>query len=289
MEHGERERFRVERLPDVHAFMDRVGDWLVSREAQHNLILGICGVLQSGGFAPAAPPQFAAVTGSDGVVGVAAIRTPPADLLLSVVSDPAAVDPLADALAGDDLPGVMGPIGPTRRFAERWAAATGRRVVVRRMERVMALERVDPQPRASGELRRMTVAERTLIADWVRAFSAEALGESADDAEAFADRWLAGGSRTMYLWWDGDRPVSMCGVGSPTPTGIRVAPVYTPPADRRRGYATSLVELATAEQLAAGRRTVFLFTDLANPTSNAIYERIGYRAVVDVEHLAFEG
>ena len=84
-----------------------------------------------------------------------------------------------------------------------------------------------------------------------------------------------------WLLWDDGGPVSLAAYGNPTPTGTRVGPVYTPPEHRGRGYATSLVADLTAERLAAGLGFCFLFTDLANPTSNAIYARIGYEPVAD--------
>ena len=82
-------------------------------------------------------------------------------------------------------------------------------------------------------------------------------------------------------------PVSLAGFGSRTPNGIRVGPVYTPPERRGNGYASALVGRMTAALLEAGHRFCFLFTDLANPTSNGIYQRIGYEAVTDVDQYAF--
>jgi predicted GNAT family acetyltransferase len=79
----------------------------------------------------------------------------------------------------------------------------------------------------------------------------------------------------------------MVGAGGETPNGIRIGPVYTPPQRRSRGYATSLTAAASADQLGRGRRFVFLFTDLANPTSNKIYQAIGYRPVCDVDMYRF--
>jgi uncharacterized protein len=90
------------------------------------------------------------------------------------------------------------------------------------------------------------------------------------------------------VWEDAGRNVSMTGCASPTPNGIRIGPVYTPPGDRGRGYATSLVAAVSREQLSRGRTSCFLHTDLANPTSNAIYRRIGYERVCDSTVVAFD-
>ncbi len=115
----------------------------------------------------------------------------------------------------------------------------------------------------------------------------EALEEvDRERTEAMADRWLAGRGRTIYLWENGVA-VSLCAVGSPTPHGIRIGPVYTPMERRGHGYASALVAAVSQIQLEAGRRFVYLFTDLANPTSNHIYQTIGYEPVADVEEWIF--
>ena len=80
------------------------------------------------------------------------------------------------------------------------------------------------------------------------------------------------------------RPATWTG---PTPNGVRVTLVYTPPAVRGHGYASSCVAALSALLLASGRKYCFLFTDLANPTSNSIYTKIGYRPVCDVDEYRF--
>ena len=91
----------------------------------------------------------------------------------------------------------------------------------------------------------------------------------------------------FWLWEDGGQPVSLAGFGGPTPTGIRIGPVYTPPEHRRRGYATTLVADLSSWLLGHGHRACFLYTDLANPTSNRIYVEIGYQRVCDAMEFSF--
>jgi predicted GNAT family acetyltransferase len=91
-----------------------------------------------------------------------------------------------------------------------------------------------------------------------------------------------------WLWVDDGGPVSMTGVSPAPPEGSRIGPVFTPSRDRGRGYATSLVAYVSAHELERGRRACFLHTDLTNPTSNAIYTRIGYRWVCEATDLVFE-
>jgi predicted GNAT family acetyltransferase len=81
--------------------------------------------------------------------------------------------------------------------------------------------------------------------------------------------------------------VSWAGAGGRTPHGTRIGPVYTPPEHRRRGYAGALVAATSQAQLDEGLEFCFLFTDLANPTSNHVYQAIGYEPVTDIDVYVF--
>jgi predicted GNAT family acetyltransferase len=93
----------------------------------------------------------------------------------------------------------------------------------------------------------------------------------------------------MRFWVDNGKRVSMAGYGGVTPNGIRIGPVYTPPEFRKRGYASALTAALSQEMLDQGRKFVTLYTDLSNPTSNHIYQTIGYKPVHDVDEYRFEG
>src|SRR5262249_28425730 len=127
---------------------------------------------------------------------------------------------------------------------------------------------------------------------WMIAFGEEVLEESdpgRTEARAIVESRLGGDGRGGFeLWEDAGEVVSLSGWGGPTPNGIRIGPGYTPPRLRGRGYATCPVEQLAQSLLDGGRRFCFLFTDLANPTSNAIYERIGYIKVCESAMVAFE-
>ena len=281
-------RPRVDRPADVGAFMARAGEYLAAHEAEHCLILGIATNIRLGTMPLPEPPLFAIVTGGEGEdhVVAAALQTPPHNAVLSMVDDLEAVDALAEALAGEALPGVTGPRDAAAHFAERWAARAGRRASRRMAERIYRVSAVRAPRPAPGRMRPAERADRPLLLAWIEAFFQEALGESTDPEDS-VDRWLAGEGRTLHLWEDGDLRVSLCGVGGETPNGIRVGPVYTPPEHRGHGYASNLVAGVSQAQLDAGRRFVFLFTDLANPTSNRIYQDVGYEPVIDFDRIDF--
>lgn len=279
---------RFERPPDVVAFERRAVAFLQQREAENCLILGLCASLRGGRVYGDAPPYFAIVRGAD-VIG-AAMRTPPFNLILAAGSDTAAIPLILAGLALEttDLTGVLGPKDLAARAVELWRARAGVLARLKTAERIYRLTTVNA-PRfgpAAGWMRLAEPADRELLVGWFLTFAEEALGAgdlpAAKDA---ADRWITG--RSLRLWIDGGTPVSMAGAGGPTPNGIRVSAVFTPKPLRTRGYASTLVATLSQAELSAGRKFCFLFTDLANPTSNKIYQDIGYEPVCDVDEYRF--
>jgi RimJ/RimL family protein N-acetyltransferase len=158
---------------------------------------------------------------------------------------------------------------------------------------IYLLRQCRPVPRAAGAPRLAGPADAPIVAQLVADFTAEATPAErpADPAaveRAVATRLGSPPERAgFWLWEDGGAVVSLTGYGGPTPNGIRIGPVYTPPAHRGRGYATSLVAEQSAWLLSSGRRFCFLYTNLANPTSNGIYRRIGYEQVAEAAEIGF--
>lgn len=270
-------------VADAAQFLERSGTLLLADEARHNLILGIAGTLRD---SPNVYPDYGLWLIEDGGAPAgAALRTRPFNLVLARGSDDA-VDLLANTIE-EPLPGIVGALPEVDRFV----VARGEHAEPRVRQGIYALQTVAPlaQP-AAGRRRAATTADRPLLLEWWRAFGVEALGEQDPDEERIArnvDHKLAEAGGGIALWEDDGRPVSAVGFGSPTPSGIRIGPVYTPPELRSRGYASALTAHVSAEQLARGRRFCFLYTDLANPTSNRIYTAIGYEQVCESVEYAF--
>lgn len=281
---------RLTRARDADEFEHLASDFLAAREAEHNLLFGIVAGIRSGTYAQ--PPYLAVVRDRDRVVA-AALRTPPLSLVLSAIDDDGALAVLADdaMLLWSDLPGVHGQKRDASAFASLWERRTGAVASVFTEQRIYQLQRVDPPRSTSGRMRVALPHDIPLVARWLDAFGIEALRNPPDAgaARGTAERFVAGtGSRTLYLW-DFGGPVSMTLASAVTPNGSRVGAVYTPPELRGRGYASALVAAASQAQFDAGRRYCFLFTDLANPTSNRIYQAIGYEPVCDVDEYHFAG
>jgi len=280
----------IESLHGVDAFLARAGAFLEAREAEHNLLFGICANLRANPeMSEGEPTFFVALDGAR--IVAAGLRTPPWELVLSCVDDPRAIDALAEHLAADpDLPGINAPDRWALPLAEAIAARTGRQATARMVERIYRLTTVIPPRPTTGRMRVAGPADRSVLVRWLGAFGREAMSDrEPQDADLMADRWLGSpGVRTMYLWEDGGAPVSLTGAGGATPNGIRVGPVYTPPDRRGHGYASNLVAACSQAELDRGHRFVFLFTDFVNPTSNAIYQAIGFEVVSDVLVVGFE-
>jgi GNAT superfamily N-acetyltransferase len=229
----------------------------------------------------------------DRVIVAAAIQTPPWNVVLSEIDDAGALGVLVADLYVDrrsvELPGVTGPAEHAPAFSDLWSAQTGVTARIDVHERIFRLLELRPPRIAEGSARIGGPGDRPILIAWMDAFHAEAFDHPAPvDAATLVDGWLAGHGRALWLWERDGEPVSLTGIGMGTPNGFRIGPVYTPPPLRGQGFASNLVARLSADALGAGKRFGFLFTDLANPTSNRIYQALGYEPVRDVDMWRFE-
>jgi len=280
----------VEQLDDAATFLAEAEALLLADEPRHNLILGIAGTIRD---APDHYPERNLwLVSHEGAVLAAALRTPPYNLILARPRSKEALAALALAIT-EELPGVVGAEPEVQEFAELWSQRTGLANRTNMRQGVYALDRVEPPPAVPGSVRVATADDRELLLRWWIDFGAEVLhegGPGRERAPQSVDHKLTSPTGGFLLWEDGGEPVSFAGWGGPTPHGIRIGPVYTPPDLRGRGYATALTadlsqQLLDGRLFDGGRRFCFLYTDLANPTSNAIYERIGYRRIADAAEI----
>ena len=280
---------KVIRFDDVEAFYARVEPYLAAREAEHNLTFGILSTVINNPLRYEQP--LYALVERDGAVQLAALMTPPRPPVLSLTVAPEAVDALAEYFfdAQIALPGINGPAEESRRFAESWSRLTSQRAELRTPMRTFKLEQVNPVSGVPGRMRRATHGDRDLLIDWELAFRREAFPEdshSREESMRVVDFRFELPTSEVYVWQD-KQLVSLTACGGPTPNGIRIGPVYTPPEQRGHGYASALVAGVSQRLLDEGRKFCFLFTDLRNPTSNHIYQVIGYQPVGDFTEYGF--
>jgi RimJ/RimL family protein N-acetyltransferase len=284
----------VVRFDDPAEFLAFAGAGLRRDEARNQLALAVSANAAAGraGFVPF--EGWAVVDGA--AVAATAVRTPPRNVVLGDPGNDDGLTPLTAAIASDapDTPGVTGNVPAVDAFAERWSRTTGDRVSTTLRQGVFALDRVVQLKRPPGAAEPARAEDIELLVRWWLAFEAEALPHETQREDALEqtrtglEERLHGGDTGVWLWRAAGQPVSMTGFAGPTGAGIRIGPVYTPPEHRRRGYAGALVADVSAFLLANGYARCFLYTDLANPTANRIYEAIGYRRVAESKMLAFE-
>jgi GNAT superfamily N-acetyltransferase len=219
----------------------------------------------------------------------AAMQTPPMPLLANAIPPGAAVT-VAEAVSRvrPGLPGVRGARPAATAFADAWHAVTGRRTAVTVEERLHRLGHLRPPAGVAGRAHLATTHDTPLLVDWIEAFYGETFGHPRDDA---AGRRLVAtafevGDRIL-LWAVDAEPVSMAMLRAPAGGVARIGPVFTPADRRGRGYGSAVTAAAAGAALADGVTGVVLFTDLANPVSNAIYRRIGFEPVADCVHIEF--
>ena len=278
-------------------FYDDAADfWAVTQDlfeaerVKHTTVLSVVDAVLNAPQQNAAPLVLVTLHDEAGSLSGAAMRTPPWPMALSGVpvdGVPLLVKELLQR--HPELDSVMGPRDVTEAFASAWATATDhdvRTVLDLRLYRLAELT----VPQVEGGPRIATEDDLEVAAQHWLGFSTESPGHrhtTAADAEETVRRQFALGGATV-LWEVDGTVVSSAAVKVPNVGASRIGPVYTPPEHRRRGYAAAATAEAAQWARRAGAQEVLLYTDLANPTSNGVYQRIGFRPVADYVELAFD-
>ena len=261
----------------VEEFLEAAGDWLRARPVENTLLLTIAETARLGTATYGPPAGWFGWCDGD---RAAFVQTPSRPVVLSTTADGAA-GALADHLAvtGGAVTGINAEPSGATAFARTWRGRTGAGERGRSGARLYRLDRLTgPDPAPAGRGRPATPADRGQLIAWHLAFGRE-LGEAPHDPSALVDARIRLGTLTV---WDVDGvAVSMAGRNDAVAGMVRIGPVYTPPGQRGRGYGAGVTAAASRAVLDAGVADVVLFTDPANPTSNGIYQRIGYRPVAD--------
>ncbi|MFB2771748.1 GNAT family N-acetyltransferase [Pelatocladus sp. BLCC-F211] len=276
---------KLQQFEDVREFYDRVKDYLLIHEAMHNVQLALCHALIHNPERFDEKPYLAIVE-ADGDIIAVVMKTKPRNLLLSKIQDFEAIEAIAQNLHSTQNlpPGVNGPTTEAKAFAENWHSLTGQSYQLKMALRAFQIEQVQTISQANGHLRQATQSDREILIRWFEAFVIEALDSPPKHTERAVDNHLQRG--TAYIWED-ITPVSMACCTGVTPNGAGISMVYTPPEYRKKGYASACVADLSQILLNQGYKYCFLFTDLANSTTNHIYQLIGYQAVGDLHDYCF--
>jgi GNAT superfamily N-acetyltransferase len=225
----------------------------------------------------------------DGMAAGAALQTPPYPLACNGIPRALMESVITElAILRPDLDGVRGVRSTALAFAHTWCHITGRIGTISTEERLYRLATLRPPSGVAGTPRDAGESDRRLLVEWAELFFVETFSHNRDDAasERFVDNANRAGHR--FVLWDIDgTPASMAMLRVPAYGVSRIGPVFTPRDRRGHGYGSAVT--AAASDLARGNGTpdVVLFADLANPVSNAIYQRIGFEPVVDSVRIDF--
>jgi GNAT superfamily N-acetyltransferase len=273
---------------DAGEFLAEAGPALRADPVENTLLLTIATAARDAAPAPGPAPARAPLFGWQPGGGTF-VHSPGWPLVLGLMTEGAAAD-LAATLEHQRRPvaGVNGAPATAQAFAAQWQR-TQRRPEASRLfqrQRLFRLAGLTPPPPPPGQARVAAAGDRGLLIEWTNAFHREANESGRPDSGAAVDSRLAYGGQ---LLWESEKgePVATAARTQVVGGMARVAPVYTPPERRGKGYGGAVTLAVSRDALQAGAREVVLFTDLANPTSNALYQRLGYRPVSDRHVLLF--
>lgn len=269
---------RVTLIPTAEKFQEKAASWLALKEVQNNVFLGVlANLLQK----PAGQrfEHYFWIVEEDGMLKGAAFHTPPYKLTLTEMDKDSLVA-LADSVKSGHghIPGVGGPKETARHFSHLWNLKTQKASFLEDSMRIYRLDQPAEIQFQAGRLQKAQPAETDLLTQWLGEFHREiGLSEQVDEGDMVGNYIREG---RLFVWEDGGFR-SMGAYAGETAHGVRITMVYTPSQYRGKGYATSLVAALSRKLLDSGKKFCCLYADLLNPTSNSIYQKIGYRPVYD--------
>ncbi|MHA2238728.1 MAG: GNAT family N-acetyltransferase [Candidatus Hodarchaeales archaeon] len=278
---------------DISMFTNLVDSFLQQNEAENNLLFGILSRLKNNihTYSDTEKPVFITVS-KNNKVELVSIRTPPHNQLLSYTDKLNTINFLVEELSkiASDLPGVMGFKAGALRFAQRWVLKNNISYKLDMHERIYQLDKVNKETLGPNHFSLAIPDEKKLLLNYLEAFIKEALPKTSPEEIKRSQKRLelAIENQKVYVLKIKEKIVSMVQRAGETPNGQTINMVYTPPAERRKGYATETVAKVSQKILHEGKKYCFLFTDLTNPTSNKIYQTIGYKPVIDMDVYLFE-
>ncbi|KEZ53251.1 GNAT family N-acetyltransferase [Metabacillus indicus] len=273
---------------DRRTYIEKSEPLLMKQEAENNLALGLLSVFKK--TVPASD-VYTALMETEGAPAAALLMTPPHNLILTynneLISETLIAEMVRQLIStGVSVPGAVGERYWTERFAKEWAEQAGNRADIVMEQKIYQLHEVQPVSVSEGTFQKAKLEHLPLLTEWMAdfmTFTNEPPITTLQAAERMK-KFLAEDS--IYIWSVDGIPVSMAKKSRSTQNGITVSLVYTPEKFRGRGYASSCVS-ALSSELLKNYSFCTLYTDLSNPTSNSIYQKIGYKPIQDSVMISF--
>lgn len=278
---------------DLGKFYDLVFPYLIENEIENSLPLSILNSLKMNiqKYGKELPLMF--TLEEDNSIKLVSLMTPPFDIIISYTVNLDCIDILVEELTKREvyLPGVLSFKEAADKFEKLWCEKNSLGSKLLRRERIYKLTEVSEETIGNKDFSAATKSYQSVVLEWSRKFATEALSETTEEQlqrtiSNFKLEFEQNASQN-YLLFEGQEPVSMARKAGKSPHGNAINNVYTPPELRRKGYATECVAKLSKLLLEEGNDYCFLFTDLNNPTSNSIYQKIGYRPIIDENHYKF--
>jgi len=279
---------------NIEQYYSLVYSYLIENEAKNILLFSILNSLKENAHQYGTEDPFLALIQENNNVSLVALRTPPFNLVVSYTENLTMIESLVREIGERDikLPGVLGFKEGADHFARLWCKEKklDRNLVMD--ERVYRLSSINEKTLGNNKFSFATEEYEELIIEWGKNFLKEALKdeENPEIIENYIERISndISNKRIYLLFNERNEPVSMARKAGKTPNGNLINFVYTPSDLRRKGYATECVAKLSNKLLKEhGNEYCFLFTDLANPTSNSIYMKIGYKPIIDFHQYEF--
>jgi len=282
---------RFDLYKDVKSFYQDTYDVLMRHEAQNmillgNIIIGNAGTDKSGWRNPA---NWLMTTVSDNTgVKLTALMTPPHNLTLHATDnliDDKALDCLVNGIAnsGFVISGIMADKPLAERFAQIYA---GTKFSIHKNQRIYELLKVNPEI-PPVPLRLAQESDMAFLPYWLEGFNNDCFNKPLSVQREPESYLYEIGRKRLYVLEDNSTPVSIAKIGREIQSVCGIGHVYTPPYFRNKGYATTCVAAISRLALERGFTKCVLYTDLANPVSNSIYQKIGYTPIRDSLEIKF--
>lgn len=274
---------------DARSFIKKAGKMLYARETINNLMLGVSERLLND---PSAykDPFFATLTDENDEIVLAAVLTPPHNMILAGNHNfNVGISVLISYIQDNqiNIPGVIGPVHISESFMKTWKRMVKESGKIKMRQRVYEVRSVLMPSLPQGRFRVAFPEDNAILTKWLRAFTDEILGDEESPPPDIVQGFISDGQ--VFVWEKEGEPVAMAMKTRPIAHSVTINGVYTPPEHRRQGYATALVARLSQHLLDSGYEFVNLFTDLDNPTSNGIYQKIGYHPVTDFRIYSIKG
>jgi uncharacterized cupin superfamily protein len=274
-------------LASAEEFLNLLTPLLSQKEAEYSLLLGLVG-LRKNWKEKTDNYRYIAIYDQHDLIGGCIVSEK--NLVISQVPGPI-LKPLAEYLYDSqcNFPGVVGPPATCETFARIWKKMSGHNYKLGMAQKIYQLDEVTLPLNLTGQLIQATEAHTILTGQWLYEFYCESLPHEHITLEKSTEQAIQKiKNGEVYLWQNkSGELVSMNFVGRPTANGISVSAVYTPKNHRRMGFASAVVAKTSEKMLLNGRKFCVLYTDLSNPTSNKIYQQIGYKEVASSKQIVF--